>query len=638
MASRLFLASVVAALVPIVVATARGIRRGWLPVGDNALFAIRTHDVFTIDHQPLLGTWSSASTTAAVDVNHPGPLLFDLLALPARLFEGGAGIALGVALLNGAALIGIAVFAHRRGGPLLATVAMTAAVALEWSIGSEILYEPWGPHTVLLPFLFFLVLVWSVTCGDLVALPFAVGAGSLVLQTHLSYALLVPLLGAWAVAGLLVEMRRRRIADPAPSSNERRDLMRWSAAAGVVLVLCWLAPLIEQFTGQGRGNLSRLVESATDQGEAIGFNLGTRLTASVIALPPWWFRDSFRDAIDASASAAGWHPSSLAVAIAGIVVVAAMLAAGAWDARRRHDRDIVRLLAVAGVTVFVALLTSGRAPQSPLEIAPHQFRYLWPIGAFVWFALVATLVRRVSARPVVATRVVGAFAALTVVLMVANLPTSDQGVIAGAGSIAIARDLDEQLARHEIDGTVLVEGAAPFGDAYSSAVMASLQRRAVSFVVADDRLVQPRHLGPSRESTGDDADALLTVAYGDDVAAGPPGARRVAVHEALTPRERRELTRLERQLRSFLADGRLRLSERGRAALADGDLPLLEPENGQRVDPESLLRSLELSRLVRDDLLVLDDRWAARFDRYVSLRDEWERDTVALFLGPLDET
>jgi len=482
------------------------------------------------------------------------------------------------------------------------------------------------------------VLVWSVTCGDLVALPFAVGAGSLVLQTHLSYALLVPLLGAWAVTGLLVELRRRRVADPGSSSNERRDLVRWSAAAGGVLLVCWLAPLIEQLTGQGRGNLSRLVESAGDQGETIGFGLGTRLAASVIALPPWWFRGSFRDAVDASVSATGWRPSSLPVAIAAIVVVAAMLAAGAWDAARRHDRDIVRLLAAAGVTVFVALGTSGRAPQGPLEIAPHQFRYLWPIGAFVWFALVATLVRRFTARPVVATPFVAAFAALTVVLMVANLPTSDQGVIARAGSIAIARDLDEQLARHEIDGTVLVEGAAPFGDPYSSAVMASLQRRGVSFVVADDGLVQPRHLGPARESTGDDADQVLTIAHGDEIAAGPAGARRVAVHEALSPAERRELTRLERQIRSFIADGRLRLNEQGRAALDDGALPLLEADDGESVDPDSLLRSLELSRLVRDDLLVLDDAWAARFDRYVSLQEEWDADTVALYLGPLDET
>ncbi|MGH9051335.1 MAG: hypothetical protein ACRDY4_16510, partial [Acidimicrobiia bacterium] len=487
---------------------------------------------------------------------------------------------------------------------------------------------------------FFLVLVWSVTCGDLVALPFAVGAGSLVLQTHLSYALLVPLLGVWAVAGLFVELRRRRGADPGSSATERRDVLRWSAAAGVVLMVCWLAPLIDQFTG--RGNLSRLVESAGDQGETIGFGLGTRLAATVIALPPWWFRDSFRDAVDASVSATGWRPWSLPVAIAGIVVVAAMLAAGAWDAARRHDRDIVRLLATAGVTLLVALVTSGRALESPLDIAPHQFRYLWPIGAFVWFALVATLVRRFSTRRAVATPVVATFAALAVVLIVVNLPTSDQGVIARPGSIAIARDLDEQLARHEIDGTVLVEGVAPFGDPYSSAVMASLQRDGVSFVVADDGLVQPRHLGPARESTGDDADQVLTIAYGDEIAAGPAGARRVAVHEALTPAERRELTRLERQIRSFIAGGRLRLNEQGRAALDNGRLPLLEDGDGEgdgeSVDPDTLLRSLELSRLVRDDLLVVDDQWAARLDRYVSLREEWDADTVALYLGPRDET
>src|SRR5207342_2557220 len=142
--------------------------------------------------------------------NHPGPLYFDVLAVQARLFEPGAGVAFGVALVNTLCIVGIAVFAYRRGGALLGTIAMAATATLCWAMGSELLFDPWGPHAVLLPFLLFLVLVWSMTCGDLLALPLAVGVGSLVVQTHLSYVLLVPLLGAWGVLGLVFTARRER--------------------------------------------------------------------------------------------------------------------------------------------------------------------------------------------------------------------------------------------------------------------------------------------------------------------------------------------------------------------------------------------------------------------------------------------
>ena len=77
-------ALVAVAAVPIVVAAARAVNRGWYPLGDNALYALRARDVLTSNH-PLIGTWTSASLASGIDLNHPGPLLFDLLAAPARI-------------------------------------------------------------------------------------------------------------------------------------------------------------------------------------------------------------------------------------------------------------------------------------------------------------------------------------------------------------------------------------------------------------------------------------------------------------------------------------------------------------------------------------------------------------------------
>jgi hypothetical protein len=632
-----FLAAVVAAVVPVVVAAVRAMGNGWVPVNDDALIAIRARDVFTVEHQPLLGLWSSASASAGTDLNHPGPLLFELLALPVRIVDGGGGVALGVALVNVAAIVGVAVFAYRRGGAVVGTAAMAVTAGLSWSFGSEVLYEPWSPHSVLLPFLFFLVLVWSAACGDRAALPFAVAAGSLVIQTHLSYAFLVPALGVWGVGALAFELRRRRRVDPGGWPGERRSTVRWALLAVAVGVLCWLPPLIEQVTGDGRGNLSRLVSSTADPTHSIGFGLAGRLVGSVVALPPFWFRSSFRDAFLAADSPDGWRPTSVPVAVLALSLVVGVLALGAWDARRRRDRDTSLLLVTGAVALVVGVFTAARVPVNIFGAAPHQFRFIWVIAAFVWLAVIVAVARRWAAVPARRTGIVGALAVVTVALAVANLPANDQGTVAPPGSVAVARDLNRQLAGLDVDGTLYVTGSAAFGDPHGSSVLAELDRQGIPFVLGQG-LIEPRQLGPDRGYTGENADQMLTVAYGDDAATVPPGARRVALHEALTPAEQRELDRLERRVRAYIAGGNLRLDDRGRTALANGALPLIEADGAAGVDPDELLASRELAFLARHDLLVLDDAWAARFDRYASLRDEWDANTVALYLGPLDET
>ncbi|MBA3280647.1 MAG: hypothetical protein H0U29_00285, partial [Acidimicrobiia bacterium] len=174
-ADHLFVASIVAVLVPIVVATIRAARSGWMPVGDNAYFLIRSRDVLTENH-PLLGTWTSASQNTDTNFNNPGPMMFDLLAIPSKL-GGGMGLGVGVAVLNGLSVIGIALMARRRGGPVLGVAAMAVCALLASSLGSELLYDPWQPHSLLLPFLFGLTCVWSLVAGDVTALPWALGVG-----------------------------------------------------------------------------------------------------------------------------------------------------------------------------------------------------------------------------------------------------------------------------------------------------------------------------------------------------------------------------------------------------------------------------------------------------------------------------
>ena len=104
---------VAVSVLPVVVAFVRATISGWVPLGDNAYFTVRLRDVLT-EHHPLLGAWSSGSANTGELVNSLGPLQLDLLAIPVRI-DADVGTALGVSLINAAALVLAIWFGHRRG-------------------------------------------------------------------------------------------------------------------------------------------------------------------------------------------------------------------------------------------------------------------------------------------------------------------------------------------------------------------------------------------------------------------------------------------------------------------------------------------------------------------------------------------
>ncbi|HEX6568302.1 MAG TPA: hypothetical protein VF015_04025, partial [Acidimicrobiales bacterium] len=248
---RLLAAALVAVNLPIVVATVRALARGWQPVGDNGILLVRARDVGT-SHNPLLGSWTSASLVLDNHVNNPGPLYFDAVAPAVRLLGPWVGLAVGVMLVNMAAS-SLAVVAARRltGAESMVAVAV-AVVGLQWALGSALLFDMWQPNALVLPFFAFLVVVAVLATGDLAMAPWVVGLGSLIVQTHMSHTVLVAVLTVVGAA-LCVWARRRS----GPTTAWRRPL----AWAGAVAVLAWVQPLVEQFTSPGEGNLSRIADA-----------------------------------------------------------------------------------------------------------------------------------------------------------------------------------------------------------------------------------------------------------------------------------------------------------------------------------------------------------------------------------------
>jgi hypothetical protein len=550
------------AVLPVIIATVRGIRRGWLPIGDNALVAIRAHDVLT-SHHPWLGTWSSASLDAGKDLNHPGPLLFDSVAPTVKLFGGHGGLAVGVMIVNILAITTIAVFAWRRAGRPAALTMLLATTVLGFVMGSELLFDPWNPHILILPCLALLVCAWGVAAGDRWALPVYLALGSYCMQTHLGYAYLVPGL---LVLSFFVGWLCGRLVPETFHWPTRRT---WAISGAVVLVL-WSQPLIEQFFGAGEGNLSRIVGARSSSGTKIGVHLALRLLASVLTWMPWALRRGFVDAVPhveySSPGVLGpvdvW--GGLA-AVALLFLVAAVVVALGVAAWHRRDALSLCLLGTVCASVLLAFGSMVVMPVGPLGLTPHQMRWLWPITMFLW-ASVLLVGWRVLA---LGERAARAFD-WTIVLLVglvalANLPSYVQaaGPATRASQIPSVAVLDSQLGPLEGMGPVFFDTSnTPLLDNYTAAIMAELQRRNVPFLVSDSGLV--RQLGNARQYHPGDAKVRLKLLFGLDAVVVPDGSDRVALYTPLTPAELDEFATLYQRIGdgpTMTSDERLRYAD-----------------------------------------------------------------------------
>ncbi|HEV7523409.1 MAG TPA: hypothetical protein VGP92_00490, partial [Acidimicrobiia bacterium] len=193
------------------------IGRHWNPSSDQALELLRIRDVGG-SHTPLLGAWSRWGWA------HPGPALFWTLTPFYRVLDND-GVLVGVGLINLTAAIGVVLVGYRRGGYVGALVTGFTVALVVNALGLGLLIEPWNPWVAFLPFVLYLGLVWSVVCGDLVTLPFAVGVGSFVVQTHVGYLPMVGGLGLLAVGSVAAATVRTRATS---RSMFRRPLV-WAA-------------------------------------------------------------------------------------------------------------------------------------------------------------------------------------------------------------------------------------------------------------------------------------------------------------------------------------------------------------------------------------------------------------------------
>lgn len=618
-----------ATLLPLVVAAVRAVARGWVPVGDAATIGIRSRDVLGAGELPLLGPATTSSWTSGIYQNHPGPLFYDVLAAPAALFPGPAGQVVGAVLIEALAVVGIFVLARRRGGDPLAILALAMTTVLCWSMGSAVLVEPWPPNTLLLPFVCFVLLAWSVAVGDVACLPWLVGVASFIIQTNMSYGVLVPLLAVYALVELVWRGRR----------GELRPLRRTGWVTAAVVVVLWAQPLFEQVAGTGEGNMSRIVRGLGEGPMTLNWRSSVQAVAKVVALPPWWTRPSFAEDFRFGLTGNPLPGFGLALVSLGLV---AWLVVWCWRrARRQGDAVSAAGLTTALVLLVASVITANQTPTTGAGTVAYQLRWLWPVAMTVWLSVAAFGLRRAGERAGAPRRLPVALAAVTVVVAALNLSWTNQGTTAPEATMPIARDVVDAVAGAELDGPVLVETDEGIWDPYSEAVLFELQRQGVEFVIHDR--IGYRMLGDDRRWDGDNAVAVLRVSGSDWAMVDRDGAHVITRHPGLDKEERDELYVLQLDIREAFADGELQLNERGRQTAERGAFESVPEDAPDELDAEAVTETRDwpygrhrrdVVLMIREDLLDAPG-WTEKLERYADLQETWDSQTVAVFLEPI---
>lgn len=361
------------AALPAVVSTIRGLAVGAVPNGDRGIIATRAYDVFT-GHTPLVGQYSASTLVVHRPVHSLGPMLYWLLAVPARI--GPAAMVVTMGAVSAACAAGIVLLARRRGGNALMFAVALAVVLMSRSLVPEVYHDIWNPSAGVMPVALAIFLGWSLACGEYRLLPLTVLVVSFAVQCELTY--LPPASAALAVglAGLLLWMRRER--------GRRVSTWRWWLAGAAVLAVCWSAPLVDQLSA-ARGNLGLVAHAAVANHATLGPAAGWHAVVRAVGWPPWWLT-SPATPFDRAAQVVA-RPSAAAAASATVVLWGLFVCALVGWRRRRPDVAAAAILALLLCAALAAVAASTPTRRILEQSLGYTMWWASPAGMFAWVVL-----------------------------------------------------------------------------------------------------------------------------------------------------------------------------------------------------------------------------------------------------------
>lgn len=519
----------IAALLPVLVVLVTRTGRDYLPVQDLAYIDLRVRDVWSADI-PLVGPYSRG-------FNHPGPLLFWLIGVPAGLFGSPAWATLvGGALLQGVAIVGCARVAWRRGG-LATLVVVLLALHLSYPGGYLFLHH-WNPN-IAFPFLaLYLLLLWSASLGEKRSLLWAVAVGTLLVQSHVGYLLLVGTTGAWTawVVGR-------------SAGGIRTSLRSWAGPlrnSAVLAAILWLPVIIEQAIPGRKGNLSETWDYFTQSEDpATGLQRAAGLFATEFRLPPPWF--------GGEEPVVALSPAVATSSLAWLLIPLLLIGLAAWCHRRSPSLATSRLagLMVVASVAGVAALAGVRG-----DALAYLFQWRSLLATFLVASLLLLVARALGLhrhRRAWGIAGLSAVALLLVEITGSSLQVArnDRGRVLPYEPVAaevFGRLEDEGLP----SGPVLVRGSGLGG--LMEGVLDELDRRGVQVRVDEEWAYKWGH---GRVATPAEVDSVWYVVQDGHLVSdltARPGAEVLARLSPLAEADEVELVELQRGLAPELRD------------------------------------------------------------------------------------
>ncbi|MEX1218640.1 MAG: hypothetical protein WEA11_09000 [Acidimicrobiales bacterium] len=556
----------------------------WIPSGDWALLTLRVEDVGIAT--PLVGPYSRFGW------NHPGPLVYWLLAPPYHFFGNGPDALLtAAALLNALTVCAVGVVSWRRGRLPLVACTMIAVAVLLHAMGPTMIRDPWNPFLTLLPLFLIVLLAWSVLERDHWMWPVLAFYTSFELQSHIGY---LPILLSLSAVVILISWRQRSFRSLLPDSPRARWWVVGSSVA--VVVACWFAVVVDQFVGTG--NLGAIVRYFLSPGDQpAGFGTALHLAADQLQFPaaPWLGRTEL----------AGTDGALLGAGFAALFIPILAMAATLWLALRTRAFTAVRFQCVAIASAFGGILATARV-LGPLF--DWIVRWWWVIACLWWLSIVWALwcVAMTHLRSSRLQRIAtGALAAVALVIVLAAtgpvraatgaapLPNPSTGVVLNGF-------LQPVLSALEGSGPLLVVTTGSVRGDYGDAIRLQLERAGIR-VVGEQNMIT--RLGPERSVSNRTADGTLWIVSADAISQffDYSTMRYLGGWDPLTPEQRAQFFVDQAHLQDqLIAAGRIDLAE----ALTNGTGGVDTAASSIVSVNQDLLQQVEATRRKGDPVAV----------------------------------
>lgn len=496
--------------------TVLNLRDGWVPVGDQAIIAMRSSDVGT-DATPLLGQPTTTEGQGGDLSNQLGPSEYWLLAPFVAVFGQSDGSALGAAALTISFLVGSVLYAFRHGGlTLMALLAVGLTLAIV-KLGTGFVHDPTNSELPTFAVILALMACWACLNGDRWAFPVLVATASFIAQAHIASASTIAVPTLAALYGIVVTtggfgyQRRSDVRNP----------LVWSVAVIVALAM-WLPTIFFEIT-KPKSNIGALLGSGvTNPSEPIGTLRSLKVLGQALGPIPLFMRHV--DALDLDL---GQKP--LRLAVIAVVVILALVVWSFW-LRRGPDVRLARLTMILTLAVIATVASYAQVSSSFLTRVDIS-RWRWSLPLLLWVTVAWSLTKIRAFQPQL-PRLITVLGGLLVGVALAGLLTNSSHIVDRDHRKAVrelATIIDQKVPRgHYLVG--ISGGDVPLG--IGPGVVSQLEDHGFDLSVRAGLF--SRAYGPDRAATPADSDLpIIFIVATDDPEGSWPYPEPEVVHRLI---------------------------------------------------------------------------------------------------------